>query len=297
MTALPPGHVAAPAPAHRLLTAARRAMSARLETRPSGRLRVGIDLGTAYVVVMVTDEDGHPLVGVSRPASVVRDGVVVDFAGAVGLVRDLVGEVEDRLGVGLETAATTYPPGVPLSEVRATRYVVEAAGLECTGLVDEPTAANAVLALRDGAVVDVGGGTTGIAVLRDGAVVHVGDEATGGTHVTLVIAGALGLSFEDAEALKLSRRGHAELLPVIRPVFDKIATIVSRHIAPFTVETIHLVGGTAAFPGIVEVVADGTGREVRVPPHPLLVTPLGVALHDIGEQARRALDPLEAHDG
>jgi ethanolamine utilization protein EutJ len=292
-----PRHVAPPAPADRLLAAAHRAMSARLDARPAGRLRVGVDLGTAYVVVMVTAEDGHPLVGVSRAASVVRDGVVLDFAGAVAIVRDLVAEAEDRLGVDLETAATTYPPGVPVSEVRATRYVLEAAGLACTGMVDEPTAANAVLGLRDGAVVDVGGGTTGIAVFRDGTVIHVGDEATGGTHVTLVIAGALGLSFEDAEAHKLSRRGHEQLLPVIRPVFDKIATIVRRHIAPFPVETIHLVGGTSAFPGIVDVVAGGTGREVRLPPHPLLVTPLGVALHDVSEQARRPLDRMEAHDG
>ena len=49
----------------------------------------------------------------------------------------------------------------------------------CTGLVDEPSAANAVLGLRDGVVVDVGGGTTGIAVVRDGEVVHTADEATG----------------------------------------------------------------------------------------------------------------------
>jgi ethanolamine utilization protein EutJ len=291
------GHVPPPASSRRLLTAARRAMSARLDHRPTGRLRVGIDLGTAYVVVMVTDEDGHPLAGVSRAASVVRDGVVVDFAGAVAIVRELVADVEDRLGVGLETAATCYPPGVPLSEVRATRFVVEAAGLECTGLVDEPTAANAVLGLRDGAVVDIGGGTTGIAVLRDGAVIHVGDEATGGTHVTLVIAGALGLSFEDAEARKLDRRGQLQLLPVIRPVFEKIATIVARHIDPYPVDTVHLVGGTSAFPGIVDVVAAGIGRDVRLPPHPLLVTPLGVALHDVGDQARWSLGTSEVHDG
>ncbi|WP_211262405.1 ethanolamine utilization protein EutJ [Nitriliruptor alkaliphilus] len=291
------GHVAPPSPPRRLLAAAHRAMSARLDHRPTGRLRVGIDLGTAYVVVMVTDEDGHPLVGVSRAASVVRDGVVVDFAGAVGLVRELVTEVEDRLGVGLETAATTFPPGVPVSEVRATRYVVEAAGLECTGLVDEPTAANAVLSLRDGAVVDIGGGTTGIAVLRDGAVIHVGDEATGGTHVTLVIAGALGLSFEDAEVHKLDHRAQRELLPVVRPVFDKIATIIARHIDPHRVETVHLVGGTSAFPGIVDVVAAGIEREVHLPPHPLLVTPLGVALHDVGDQARWSLGNSEVHDG
>jgi ethanolamine utilization protein EutJ len=89
---------------------------------------VGVDLGTAYVVVLVTDEAGVPLVAASRYAQVVRDGVVVDFAGAVALVRELKAGIEARLGQELETAATTYPPGVPLTEVRATRYVLEGPG-------------------------------------------------------------------------------------------------------------------------------------------------------------------------
>ena len=50
--------------------------------------------------------------------------------------------------------------------------MIEAAGMDCSGLMDEPTAANNVLQLRDGAIVDVGGGTTGIAVLRDGKVIY-----------------------------------------------------------------------------------------------------------------------------
>jgi ethanolamine utilization protein EutJ len=297
MTDVGSGPIRPALPPAELLAAAHRAVTARPDRRPTGRLRVGVDLGTAYVVVLVTDEAGVPLVAASRFASVVRDGVVVDFAGAVGIVRELVADVEDRLGVGLETAATTYPPGVALTEVRATRYVVEAAGLECTGLVDEPTAANAVLGIRDGAVVDVGGGTTGIAVLRAGEVVHVGDEPTGGTHVTLVVAGALGLPFEAAEAHKTDPAAQPQLLPVVRPVFDKIATIVARHVAGHDVDTLHLVGGTAAFPGIAEVVADGTGLAVTVPDRPLLVTPLGVALHDGGGSARATLDALEVRHG
>ena len=55
---------------------------------------------------------------------------------------------------------------MPLAEVRATANVLRAAGLECTGLMDEPTAANNVLQIRDGAIVDVGGGTTGVAVIQ-----------------------------------------------------------------------------------------------------------------------------------
>ena len=280
-----------------LLEAARRAAEGPVREVPTGSVHVGVDLGTAYVVVAAVDGRGVPLAVASRFASVVRDGVVVEFAGAVELVRELVAEVEGRLGVELTTAATTYPPGVAISEVRACRYVVEGAGLECTRLVDEPTAANAVLRIRDGAVVDVGGGTTGIAVLRDGEVVAVMDDATGGTHVSLVIAGHLGISLEEAEARKTDPAQQAGLLGVVRPVFDKIGTLVAGHLAGHDVATIHLVGGTAAFPGIADVVAAQTGLEVRLAPQPLLVTPLGVALHDPGDPAAHPLDTLEVGHG
>ncbi len=280
-----------------LLRAAERARTAVVTPVPEGGVHVGVDLGTAYVVVAAVDSVGTPLAVAARFASVVRDGVVVDFAGAVELVRELVAEVEERLGRELTTAATTYPPGVAVSEVRACRYVVEGAGLVCTRLVDEPTAANAVLGIRDGAVVDVGGGTTGIAVLADGEVCAVEDEATGGTHVSLVIAGHHGVSLEEAEARKTDPGQQPGLLGVIRPVFDKIATIVARHLADHDVDTIHLVGGTAAFPGIGEVMAARTGLTVEVSPHPLLVTPLGVALHDPGAAAAHLHEPLEIRHG
>jgi ethanolamine utilization protein EutJ len=284
-------------PAADLLAAARQAAEGSVDAAPTGNVHVGVDLGTAYVVVVAVDDRGSPLAVASRFASVVRDGVVVDFAGATALVRELVADVEGRLGVDLTTAATTYPPGVAVSEVRACRYVVEAAGLECTRLVDEPTAANAVLRIRDGAVVDIGGGTTGLAVLRDGEVVAVMDDATGGTHVSLVIAGHLGISLEEAEARKTDPEQQAGLFGVVRPVFEKMGTLVADHLAAHDVATIHLVGGTAAFPGIAEVIAARTGVEVLLAPQPLLVTPLGVALHDPGDTATHPLDTLEVGHG
>lgn len=263
-----------------LLDAAQDALVGRAVAPPAGAYHVGVDLGTAFVVVAVTDGAGVPLAIASRRAQVVRDGVVFDFAGAVTVVRSLLDEVESRLGIVVHQAATTYPPGVALAEVQACRYVLETAGIECSALVDEPTAANAVLRLRDGAVVDIGGGTTGVAVLGDGEVVHVTDAATGGTHVDLVIAGGLGIDVVDAEARKTDPAAQAELLPMITPVFEKIGTIVAAALRDHPVERVHLVGGTAAFPGIAEVIAARIGVAVEVAVNPLLVTPLGVALHD-----------------
>lgn len=255
--------------------------------RPEGgdrpQVHVGVDLGTAYTVLVVLDERMQPLAGEYRFAQVVRDGLVVDFHGAISLLRELKANVEARLGFELTSAATAYPPGVPAGEVRATKHVVEAAGFLCEETIDEPTAANAVLQVRNGAVVDVGGGTTGIAIFREGEVIYTADEPTGGTHFSLVIAGALGIEFEEAEALKKEDGNHQRLFPVVRPVMEKVGTIVARHVAPHPVEAIYLVGGAACFTGIDRVVAEVTGVRTIIPGHPLFVTPLGVAMHNLAK--------------
>lgn len=248
------------------------------------RVHVGVDLGTAYTVLIVTDESGKPLVGASRFADVVRDGIVWDFAGAQQVVAELKADVEERAGRELTHAAVTIPPAVSRSDHRAHRYVLESVGLECTAVIDEPTAANAVLGIRDGAVVDVGGGTTGIAIFRDGAVVATDDEPTGGKHLTLVLAGALGIGIEEAEELKQDPANHGDFLPIVRPTLEKIGTIVARQISGHEVGRIYLVGGTAAFSGIAPIVSDITSVPVEVPAHPLFVTPLGVASFDSGAE-------------
>ena len=139
------------------------------------------------------------------------------------------------------------------------------------------TAANAVLGIRNGAVVDIGGGTTGVAILRDGEVIANIDEPTGGTHLSLVIAGAFGIPFEEAEKRKVKPRLQRELLPVVRPTLEKVATIVRDAVRDHDVDHITMVGGTAAFFGAADIVADVTGRRTTLAPHPMLVTPVGVA--------------------
>ena len=255
----------------------------RLTTTPQGKLRVGVDLGTAYTVLVVLDEAGNPLAGEYQFAQVVRDGLVVDYFGAVNLLRSLKVKVEERLGCQLTRAASGCPPGVPRAEVRATANVVEAAGMECPVLIDEPAAANRVLGIRDGVIVDVGGGTTGVAVIENGQVVYTADEATGGTHFSLVIAGATGLSFEQAEDLKKDKKEQQRLYPMVRPVMEKVGTIVSRHLTGYRPNSITLVGGTALFPGMAAVIEEVTGIPTRVPEKPMFITPLGIALADTGD--------------
>ena len=247
---------------------------------------MGVDLGTAYLVLAVLDQDKQPLAGEYQFAQVVRDGLVVEYLEAIDLLVAMKQRVERRLGRKLTHAASGYPPGVPQVEVRSMANVVEAAGLRCTIMVDEPTAANALLELQNGAIVDVGGGTTGIAILQDGEVVYTADEATGGTHFSLVIAGAQDISFEAAEAMKVDPAEQGRLFTAVRPVMEKVADIVARHVAAsqVQVERLTFVGGTSAFPGMAAVIEEYTGLPAYIPERPVFVTPLGIAMNDKGPE-------------
>lgn len=250
------------------------------QTDYHGPVHIGVDLGTAYTVVAVLDENYHPLAGRYQFAEIVRDGLVVDFIGAIQLIKKMKAELETELGFRLEKAATTYPPGVPLAEVKATRNVLIGAGLECSEFIDEPTGANALLNVENGAVVDVGGGTTGIAIVENGKVVYTADEPTGGTHFSLVIAGAMNISFEEAEKIKTDPRQNQSIYPLVYPVMQKVGSIVARHIKNFSVKNIYMVGGTSSMTGMAEIITEMTGVHTFIPPHPMLVTPIGVAYYD-----------------
>lgn len=245
-----------------------------------GPVHVGVDLGTAYTVLAVLDEDLNPLAGRYTFAQIVRDGLIVDFIGAIRLLSRLKAELEHDLGFPLTAAATSYPPGVPIAEVKATQNVVIGAGFDCTNFVDEPTAANALLKIQNGAVVDIGGGTTGVAIVKNGKVVHTADEPTGGTQFTLVLAGALAIPFEQAETFKKDPQNQNAVFSLVRPVMQKVATIVARHIKGHDVQSIHLVGGTSGMLGIAETITEITNIKTSTPNNPMLVTPIGIAMND-----------------
>jgi len=245
--------------------------------REKKKLYTGVDLGTAYIVLAVIDEEGNPVAGASVYAEVVRDGVVVDFIGACWIVKELKETLEAQLETKLGPAAVAYPPGVNQAEVRSFQYVAESAGFDVIGFIDEPTAANLVLKIEDGAVVDVGGGTTGVAIFKEGEAVYTADEATGGTQITLVISGALHKKFAEAEAIKKDKDRQEELLPLIRPVMEKIATIIGSHIDGRDIDHVILVGGTCCNPYIEKIIAEELKIRVEKPENPLFVTPLGIA--------------------
>ncbi len=238
-------------------------------------IAAGVDLGTADIVFLVLDGRGEPILGQLEWSEVVRDGVVVDFVGARGILRRMLDRAETKLGMKIERCSTGYPPG---TDPDLSANVVRDAGLEVGAVVDEPTAAALALGIQDGIVVDIGGGTTGISVLENGSVTYSADEATGGRHLSLVMAGAYKVSYEEAERRKRADAGRKHL-NVVRPVIEKMAEIVRRHIEGARGDLpVMLVGGTPQLEGFKEVFEEELSRPVTLAPEPLFATPLGIAL-------------------
>ena len=231
------------------------------------RVEGGGDLGTANIAIVVLDEDNQPVAGVMYPSNVVKDGVVVDYLTASRVVARLKQILEQKQGCTLERAAIAVPPGISEGN---TKVIVN--------VLDEPVAAASALNIKNGAVVDVGGGTTGMSILKSGKVTFSADEPTGGSHMKLVIAGALGLPYAEAEEMKKNGQ-EAQVFTLVLPVAQKMASLVSGWFATQQVKNIYLVGGASSFSQFANVFSKQTGKNVIPSAEPLLVTPLGIAMN------------------
>ena len=241
-------------------------------------LRCGVDLGTASIIIVVLDDAGMPVACEIEPCQVARDGLVVDYIGAIEITRRVAQKLEKRLGQPIKNTAIAIPPGTNHRDSGTHRHIVEAAGMEVTAVLDEPTAANAVLRINNGIVVDIGGGTTGLAVLNNGKVVYVADEATGGIHMTLLLMRRYKMTYEQAEEFKQNPENHAEVFSAVLPVIEKMAGIVQSHTKKYSADEIWLVGGTCCLAGIENVFTSVLGIETKKPSQPMMVTPFGIAL-------------------
>ena len=177
--------------------------------KPVGsRLKVGVDLGTAYIVLVVLDEENNPVACEKQAAQVLRDGVVVDYTGALRIVRSLKEKLEARLGTELVNCAIAMPAGTE-SSVKTHQYVAEGAGLEVTNILDEPSAANAIYQIEDGVVVDIGGGTTEVAVISLGGIVTSSSLRLAGNRMDEAIA----MHLRDLLGIKVGERT-AEIIKI-----------------------------------------------------------------------------------
>ena len=72
---------------------------------------------------------------------------------------------------------------------------------------------------------------------------------------------------------------HKELLPVLKPVVEKISSIINRHLEGHQVEGIYLVGGTCCLAGIEDIIEKRTGIPTYKPDNPHVCNPTG-GLHE-----------------
>lgn len=248
------------------------------------KFKVGVDLGTAYIVLVVLDEEDHPVACEKQAHKFLRDGVVVDYAGTLRVVKELKARLEERISektgrkVELTECAIAMPAGTE-SSVKTHQYVAEGAGFEVVAILDEPSAANAIYQIQEGVIVDIGGGTTGLAILKDGQVVDIQDEPTGGTHLSLVLSGNYHISFDEAEVIKQDYARHREILPILKPVVEKMASIIKKYINVNEIDTIYLCGGTCCLTGMEKIIEKETGIRTIKPENPFLVTPAGIAMN------------------
>ena len=252
------------------------------------RFYAGIDLGTYKTIAIIIDENGLPRAARMQRTEVARSGLIVDYVGALNTTRDLMEEMRKHCPIAIEQGATSFPPQTEYANLKTTTHILEGVGLEVLNVLDEPTAANQVLKIENGAIVDVGGGTTGIAVIKDGEVVYTNDEATGGVHLSLVLAGNHKISYEEAEEIKIDRRRNQEVLSIVRPVIEKIASIAATYLKEFdNLDKVCLVGGTCELDGFSDIVAENIGLETFRPAIPQLITPFGIALSCLNAGADR----------
>ena len=197
----------------------------------------------------VVDAMGVPVAGViTRSESSIRDGLVLDYMGAIRLLREQVNCLR-AAGFNIKKAAGAYPPGTVGRNAQAVANVLYAADLEVPGLIDEPSAAAKVLRITDGAVVDIGGGTTGN--LRDPrwrADLH--GRRSYRRHARRPGVGrSLQVDVEEAEKIKTDPARQREIFPLVTPVFQKMASIVKQHLNGYSVDTLYLVGRNQLFSG------------------------------------------------
>ncbi|EOM2586088.1 ethanolamine utilization protein EutJ, partial [Escherichia coli] len=111
---------------------------------------------------------------------------------------------------------------------------------------------------------------------KKGKVTYSADEATGGHHISLTFAGNRRISLEEAEQYK---RGHGEeIWPTVKPVYEKMADIVARHIEGQGITDLWLAGGSCMQPGVAELFRKQfPALQVHLPQHSLFMTPLAIA--------------------
>lgn len=203
--------------------------------------RIGIDLGTANVlvyvpkqgivinepaVVAVTDdnrvlaigEEAKEMVGRTPDAikayRPLRDGVIADYRVTEAMIRYFINKVSGSVRLSRPEVMISVPAGATSTEKRAVIDATKQAGAKEAYIIPEPVAAaiGAEIPIDTAAgnlVVDIGGGTTEVAIISLGGIVASNSVRIGGNRIDQAIGDYIrkkyGLAIGDqaAEEIKI----------------------------------------------------------------------------------------------
>jgi type IV pilus assembly protein PilM len=123
------------------------------------------------------------------------------------------------------------------------------------------------------ALVNIGAGVININIVRNGNSVFTRDMSIGGNHFTEEIQKRFGVSFEEAEQLKLNGGGDrkAEVADIIENLSSAIALETQRSLDFFIatssmghISKVYLTGGCAKIPRLVEIIEKQIGIPIEV---------------------------------
>ncbi|MEO5966118.1 MAG: rod shape-determining protein [Candidatus Limnocylindrales bacterium] len=176
-------------------------------------MKIGIDLGTANVIVYVkgkgivitepsvvavgednrivaVGEEAREMIG-RTPGNIqairpMKDGVIADYVITEAMLRFFIGKAtKGRIGFSRPEVMISVPAGVTSVEKRAVRDAALKAGAKDAFLIEEPLAAaigaNVPISGPSGnMIIDIGGGTSEIAVIALGGIVVFNSLRVGG---------------------------------------------------------------------------------------------------------------------
>ena len=176
-------------------------------------MKIGIDLGTANVIVYVkgkgivitepsvvavgednriiaVGEEAREMIG-RTPGNIqairpMKDGVIADYVITEAMLRFFIGKAtKGRIGFSRPEVMISVPAGVTSVEKRAVRDAALKAGAKDAYLIEEPLAAaigaNVPISGPSGnMIIDIGGGTSEIAVIALGGIVVFNSLRVGG---------------------------------------------------------------------------------------------------------------------
>ena len=203
--------------------------------------RIGIDLGTANVLVFVpkkgiiinepsvvaisndqkilaVGEEAKLMVG-KTPHSItayrpLRDGVIADYVVTEAMIRYFINKVSGGVRLFRPEIMVSVPAGVTSTEKRAVIDATKQAGAKEAYIIPEPVAAaiGAGIPIDSPAgnmIIDIGGGTTEVAIISLGGIVASNSVRVGGNKIDQSIADYIrkkyGLAIGDrtAEEIKI----------------------------------------------------------------------------------------------